>query len=173
MYSYETDLEGIDYNKLKNFLEEKGIKYNKKENKITIYSDDYYFLYKFDKFIKCLKVGFDIDLSKNILYSDWDLLEIDLKQIFEKKINHVIRIKGRIIGEKGKALKELSDRTNSNIIIKDRYIYLLGDDISIRAAYEGIRRLINGEKHEHVYEFLDRYKENLKNKEKEINKYTK
>jgi ribosomal RNA assembly protein len=173
MYTYEIDLEGINYNDLKKFLEEKGIKYSKKENKIIVYSEDFYFLYKFDKFIKCLKAGFDINISKNILYNDWDLIEIDLKQVFEKKVNHMIRIKGRLIGERGKALKEISTRTNSYIIIKDRYVYILGDSISLKAAYEGIKRLVRGEKHEHVYEFLDKYRKDLENKEREINKYIK
>jgi len=145
MYTYEFDIKDIKVNELENLLKERNIKYNRNKNKIIIYYEDFYFLYKFDKFIKGLKAGFDIKKLLNILDNDWDILEIDLKQVFEKKINHIIRIKGRIIGEEGKVLEELRKRTNADIIIKDKYIYILGDSISLQSAYEGIKRIIKGE----------------------------
>jgi len=144
MYTYEFDIKDIKVNELENLLKERNIKYNRNKNKIIIYYEDFYFLYKFDKFIKGLKAGFDIEKLLNILDNDWDILEIDLKQVFEKKINHIIRIKGRIIGEEGKVLEELRKRTNADIIIKDKYIYILGDNISLQSAYEGIKRIIKG-----------------------------
>ncbi|BBL45569.1 KH type 1 domain protein [Nanobdella aerobiophila] len=173
MYIYEFELGNINKNKLKEFLENKGIKYHIDKNKMKVFLEDFYFGYRFDKFIKSIEAGFNIELSSNILYNNWDILYIDLKQVFEKKENHIIRIEGRIIGEDGKAIREIMNKTASNIIIDDRYIYLLGDSISIQAAYEAIKRLVNGQKHDHVYEFLNKYVKNLKNKEIEIYKYTK
>ena len=173
MYTYEFDVSDIKVNELEKLLKERNIKYNKDKNKIIVYYEDFYFLYKFDKFVKGLKAGFDIKKLLNILDNDWDILEIDLKLIFEKKINHIIRIKGRIIGEEGKVLEELKKRTNADIIIKDKYIYILGDNVSLQSAYEGIKRIIKGEKHGTVFNYLDKYIKDLKNKDKEFARYIK
>jgi ribosomal RNA assembly protein len=173
MYTYEFDVSDIKVNELEKLLKERNIKYNKNKNKIIVYYEDFYFLYKFDKFVRGLKAGFDIKKLLNILDNDWDILEIDLKLIFEKKINHIIRIKGRIIGEEGKVLEELKKRTNADIIIKDKYIYILGDNVSLQSAYEGIKRIIKGEKHGTVFNYLDKYIKDLKNKDKEFARYIK
>ncbi|MFZ8856218.1 MAG: hypothetical protein ACO2OX_03440 [Candidatus Nanopusillus sp.] len=173
MYTYEFDVNDIKVNELEKLLKERNIKYSKNKNKITVYYEDFYFLYKFDKFVKGLKAGFDIKKLLNILDNDWDILEIDLKLVLEKKINHIIRIKGRIIGEEGKVLEELKKRTNADIIIKDKYIYVLGDNISLQSAYEGIKRIIKGEKHGTVFNYLDKYIKDLKNKDKEFARYIK
>ncbi len=173
MYTYEFDVNDIKVNELEKLLKERNIKYNKNKNKIIVYYEDFYFLYKFDKFIKGLKAGFDIKKLLNILDNDWDILEIDLKLVFEKKINHIIRIKGRIIGEEGKILEELKKKTNADIIIKDKYIYILGDSVSLQSAYEGIKRIIKGEKHGTVFNYLDKYIKDLKNKDKEFARYIK
>ncbi|NAZ26168.1 MAG: hypothetical protein GU343_01335 [Nanoarchaeota archaeon] len=173
MYTYEFDIGDIKVSELENLLKERNIKYIRNKNKIIVYYEGFYFLYKFDKFIKGLKAGFDIKKLLNILDNDWDILEIDLKQVFEKKINHIIRIKGRIIGEEGKVLEELRKRTNADIIIKDKYIYILGDNISLQSAYEGIKRIIKGEKHNTVFNYLDKYIKDLRNKDKEFARYIK
>jgi len=173
MYTYEFDIKGIKVNELENLLKERNIKYSRNKNKIIIYYEDFYFLYKFDKFVKGLRAGFDIKEILNILDNDWDILEIDLKQVFEKKMNHIIRVKGRIIGEEGKVLEELRNRTNADIIIKDKYIYILGDSISLQSAYEGIKRIIKGEKHSTVFNYLDKYIKDLRNKDREFARYIK
>ncbi|WP_231434248.1 hypothetical protein [Candidatus Nanopusillus massiliensis] len=52
--------------------------------------------------LKGLKAGFDIEKLLNILDNDWDILEIDLKQVFEKKINHIIREREELLEKKEK-----------------------------------------------------------------------
>ncbi|GEM_PF-1426845 len=170
-YIYEIDLNGLDLEDLKNFLKERNIKYDIEKGKIKVYLEDYYFVYKFDKFIKAIKANFDIKLSSNILYNDWDVIEIDLKKAVNKKINHLIRIKGRIIGENGKALQEIMFLSGAYIKIDNRYIYILGDHLSIETAYEVIKRIVSGAKHTTSYRFAEEYKKILEDKEKEASRY--
>lgn len=163
-YVYEVERD----DKLAKWLENTKYKFEIKENKIIIKFEDFYEIYKFEKFVKAVKAGFDIKLCEKILYEDWDIYEIDLKKVSEKKINHMIRIKGRIIGEKGKALKEIMERTGAYIIVTDRFVYLLGDNISLPSAYEAIKKIIKGSSHSKAFDYATFYKKNLENKEKEI-----
>ncbi|MGC9079451.1 MAG: hypothetical protein ACP5G1_01800, partial [Nanopusillaceae archaeon] len=126
MYTYEFDLNEIEKKEIEKFLKEKNIKYDFSQNKCTIYIENFYDVYKFDKFIKSLKIGFDIKDARKIIENDWDLLEIDLKMLFEKKINHVVRVIGRIVGEEGKTLREIEKITGAIIKVKEKSVYIIG-----------------------------------------------
>ena len=175
-YLYEInrkDLSEKKLSKLIKWLEKNKISYVKLEDKILIKHEDFYFLYKFDKFIEALKIGFPFKEAQKIIIDNWELLKIDVKKASEKKINHFIRISSRIIGEKGKFLRKVEEVTKAKIIFKDKTLYILGDSVSVQAAYESFKRLIKGSSHSKVLEFAVKYKKHLKNKEKEVDFYRK
>lgn len=168
-YIYEAEYN----NRLFKWLQKSNLNYEVRDKKIYIKFDDYYMVYKFEKFLKALKAGFDTDYCEKILYGDWDIYEIDLKKVSEKKENHMVRIKGRIIGEKRKSIKEIMEITGAKIIVSNRYVYIVGDSISLQSAYETIRKLIRGSTHSRAFNYAAFYKKNLENKEKEIKEKSK
>lgn len=173
MFKYEILKDGeIDIKSIINWLKNKNIEFKEYSEKLEIYFNEYYLLFSFDKFIKSIKAGFSIKDSENILYNNFDIIELDLRKIFKEKINHRKRVIGRIIGENGTILNKISEITKCKIIIKnDRYIYLLGDNYSIDAAINMINKIMEGSKHNTAIEFGMEYMKYLDKKKKEEKQY--
>ncbi|MEM4772857.1 MAG: KH domain-containing protein [Nanoarchaeales archaeon] len=171
VYTYEIDIQDLNYELIKNVLEKLNIKYHREKNKLKIFLEDFYNAYRFDKVVKSIKANFSLDICEKVYFGEYDIIDIDLKRISNKKVNHLIRIKGRIIGENGKAIKELEIRTGAKISLNDKYLYIAGDEISLQAAYETLKRLISGSSHSKAFEFADKIREHIKNKEKEVKSY--
>jgi len=170
-YTYEVYLDEINYDLLKDFLERNKIKFHRDGKTIKIYLEDFYSLYKIEKVIKSIKANFSIEICEKIFREEYDILEFDLKKVFDKKVNHLKRIKGRLIGEDGKAIKELEKRTGAKISITDRYLYIAGDSVSIQSAYYALNKLVSGTSHSKAFEVATEMKEHFKNKEKEASFY--
>ncbi|RDD52356.1 hypothetical protein BA065_02135 [Nanoarchaeota archaeon NZ13-N] len=170
-YTYDVYIEELDYNLLKSFLERNRIKFHRDKNLVKVYFEEFYDIYRFEKALKGIKANFSIEICEKIYNGDYDILEFDLKKVFGKKINHLRRIKGRIIGEEGKAIKEIEQRTGAKVSITDRYLYITGDDVSIQAAYYTLNKLISGTPHTRVFEKATEIKKIFENKEKEAMYY--
>jgi ribosomal RNA assembly protein len=78
---------------------------------------------------------------------------LDLRN-FTSSSNSTSRIKGRIIGEKGKARKNLEDLTNTFISVYGHIIGVIGNYEETKLASDAIMLLINGRSHKTVYEML-------------------
>ena len=121
-------------------------------------------LLKAQDFIKAIAYGFSPERALRVLDEDQILLVIDLKQKVGPSPNHITRIKGRIIGEKGKARKIIEEMTGTYISVYDTYVAIIGDYESATAAREAIEMLIEGRQHATVYRYLERIMRQLKRK---------
>lgn len=121
-------------------------------------------LLKAQDFIKAIAYGFSPERALRVLDEDQILLVIDLKQRVGPSPNHITRIKGRIIGEKGKARKIIEEMTGTYISVYDTYVAIIGDYESATAAREAIEMLIEGRQHATVYRYLERIMRQLKRK---------
>jgi len=119
-------------------------------------------LLKAQDFIKAIAYGFSPERAERVLGEDQVLVVIDLKQQVGPSPNHLMRIKGRIIGEKGKARKNLEEMTGTYISIYGDYVAIIGDYESANAAREAIELLIQGRQHSTVYRYLDRVMRRIK-----------
>ncbi len=173
-YYYEVNISEIGKKNAKELYNRlRKLNYNvlETEKQLIIRSEEYYDLYRIEKVVQSIKAGFSVKDSIKILTNDHELLSLDIKKIAEGKSNHISRIKARIIGEHGKAIKSIEDLTKAKIIVGDREVYILGDRISAQAAYEGIKKLAGGTPHNRVYDHVSSMKRHLKNKEKEASYY--
>ncbi|MGC8936319.1 MAG: KH domain-containing protein [Candidatus Methanomethylicaceae archaeon] len=100
------------------------------------------------------------------LFSDGQILEIiDLKEILGDSRNQLIRIKGRVIGEKGKTRRIIENLTNTYVSVYGHTVAIIGDYEEVRAAKEAIEMLLKGMQHGTVYRFLNRRHMDLKKRE--------
>jgi len=113
-------------------------------------------LMKAQEFVKAIAYGFSPERAMRLLEEDQILVVIDLKQYVKPTVNHLTRVKGRIIGEHGKARKNLEEMTGTYISVYDDYVAIIGDYESASAAREAILMLIEGRQHSTVYRHLDR-----------------
>jgi len=125
-----------------------------------------YNLLKAQDFVRAIGYGFSPERAMRVLEEDQVLIVIDLKQYVGSNPNHLTRIKGRIIGERGKARKNLEEMSGVYISVYDDYVAIIGDYESANAVKEAIELLIQGRQHSTVYRHLDRLLMRVKRREK-------
>ena len=106
--------------------------------------------------VRAIAYGFSPERAFRLLDEDQILIIIDLRQYVGDKPNHLQRVKGRIIGEEGKARRTIEEVTGTYISIYRDYVAIIGDYESANIAKEAIEMLIQGRQHSTVYRFLER-----------------
>ncbi len=106
--------------------------------------------------VRAIAYGFSPERAFRLLDEDQILIVIDLRQYVGDKPNHLQRVKGRIIGEEGKARRTIEEITGTYISIYRDYVAIIGDYESANIAKEAIEMLIQGRQHSTVYRFLER-----------------
>ena len=109
-----------------------------------------------EKIIEAINFGFSISTALLIKKEDFYFETLNIKDYAITK--NIERIKGRIIGKGGSALKTLSTLTDCYFEIKDKEIGIIGDPENIENANNAIISLAKGAKHGNVYAQLERNK---------------
>jgi ribosomal RNA assembly protein len=141
------------------------IEIESKTGEITISStskdfDEYRALMARD-IISAISSGFSPERAFRILKEETLFQILDLRN-FTTTTNSTNRVKGRIIGEKGKARKNLEELTNTFISIYGHTVGVIGDYEETKLAIDAIMLLINGRSHKSVYEMLYQAKRRAK-----------
>ncbi len=113
-------------------------------------------LLKARDFIMAVAAGFSPDKAWRLLDEGQVLVVINLKEVIGSSPNHLTRIKGRIIGEKGKARRNIEQMTGTDINVYDDRVAIIGDYESAQIAREAVQMLIQGRMHSTVYRYIDR-----------------
>ncbi len=113
-------------------------------------------------FIKAVAHGFSPERAWRAIEEDQVLVIIDLKQYVGDHPNHLARIKGRIIGERGKIRRALEEMTGTYISVSKNTVTIIGDYESSSIAREAIEMIIQGRQYRTVFLFIDRNMRRLK-----------
>jgi len=119
-------------------------------------------LLKARDFIRAVAAGFSPERAWRLLEEDQTLVIIDLKEVVGDSPNHLARVKGRLIGERGKARRNIEQMTGTYINIGEDKVAIIGDYESAQVAREAIEMLIQGRKHSTVYRYIDRLMREIK-----------
>ena len=103
--------------------------------------------------INAISNGFSPERAFRILDDESLFQVLDLRN-FTTSCNSTNRIKGRIIGEKGKARKNIEELTNTFISIYGHTVSLIGNYEETKLALDAIMLLVNGRSHKTAYEML-------------------
>ena len=103
--------------------------------------------------INAISNGFSPERAFRILDDESLFQVLDLRNLTTSS-NSTNRIKGRIIGEKGKARKNIEELTNTFISIYGHTVSLIGNYEETKLALDAIMLLVNGRSHKTVYEML-------------------
>ncbi len=98
--------------------------------------------------------GFSPDKALSLRDEDMMLDIIDLREVLGKNENQIRRVKGRVIGERGKMRRAIEEATGAKVSIYGHTIAMIGDYESITFAREAVEMLIKGRQHSTVYKFL-------------------
>lgn len=127
-----------------------------------------YNILKAKEYVEAIGYGFSPDRAEKVLDEDYTLAVIDLKQVIGDSENHLRRIKGRIIGEGGRARRNIEEMTDTSISIYGDYVAIIGEYDNVNVAKQAIEMLIQGRQHSTVYRMIDRMMINIRRRKPEL-----
>ena len=120
---------------------------------------------KGQEIVKAIDYCFSYERASRLYDDDAVLIVVDLRDYVGPSENHLQRIKGRIIGEGGRARKTLEEMTGTYISVCREYVAIIGEYGRAELARQAIEMLAQGRQHATVYRFLDRAIRDLKRRE--------
>lgn len=113
-------------------------------------------LLKAKEYIDAIGYGFSPERAERVLDEDQVLIVIDLKSYVGDSENHLKRIKGRIIGEGGRARRHLEEITDTYISVGESSVAIIGGYEEAEVARQAIQMLIEGRQHVTVYRYAEK-----------------
>ena len=111
--------------------------------------------FKAVEIVSAIGRGFSPENAMTLLKGENTLHVIDLREFAGKSPSQVERIKGRIIGEGGKARKNMENLSGTNISVYGRTVAIIGDITKLKLAVDAISSLSSGSMHGSVYSKLE------------------
>ncbi|MEB3756699.1 MAG: KH domain-containing protein [Desulfurococcales archaeon] len=120
---------------------------------------------KASEIVKAIGLGFTPEEALELLDDDNVLLVIDLKNLVGDNQNTLKRIKGRIIGEKGRARRTIEEMTGTKIVVGKYHVAIIGSYERAMAAKRAVEMLAEGRQHGTVYRHIDSLMRGIKRRE--------
>jgi ribosomal RNA assembly protein len=139
------------------------IKIDSHEGDIFLYGEDGLGIYTAAEVIKAVGRGFNPDIAKLLLESDNAAEHIDLTD-YAKSKKHMIRLKGRVIGEEGKARRIIEELTECHISVYGKTACIIGNAEMVGVARRAVENLLTGSPHANVFNWLEKKRRELKHK---------
>jgi len=118
-------------------------------------NEDQLKLWKARDVIKAIARGFNPRYAL-MLCSDYnEFMLIDLTEQIGDKENELQRVRGRIIGENGKARRTIEKFTNSKISVYGKTVGIIAPEEDMENAKAAVEMLVKGFRHISVYKFLE------------------
>ncbi len=108
-----------------------------------------------EKVIDAINFGFSVKRALSIKKRELMFEILNIKNHMRGK--NIVRVKGRIVGESGRALATFSQLTDCYLEIKGNQVGIIGNPENIERAQNAIIMLIKGSKHANVYSFLEKH----------------
>lgn len=151
----------------KRFLEgEMGVRLSvdSKEGIVTIRSDSALRTDPFSatRVIEAIGRGFSPQRARRLLEEGTALEVIDLRNYAGRSVNALARIRGRVIGEKGKSRRVIEELTGCHLSVYGRTVAIIGEAGEVQLASEAVKSLATGSQHKTVYNTLQKARTRLK-----------
>ncbi len=124
-------------------------------------------IWKTKQILTAIGRGFNPKTALKLVDDDVFLEVIDLKSIFPSEKSQ-IRIKGRIIGEKGKTRRIIEELSETKISVYGDTVAIIGEQEQLKIAKKAVEMLIKGLSHGTVYKYLSKMKQDLKQKKYDL-----
>ena len=135
---------------------------------LTATQPDVSIIFTVANIVKAIGRGFSPERAMLLGNEDFDLSIVDLEEHVGPSRSTQERVKGRIIGKKGKSRTLIEELTETQISVYGSTIALIGKIEALPAATEAVMMLIRGKFHKTVYNYLFAYRRQLKKDRGEI-----
>ncbi len=118
--------------------------------------------------VNAIGKGFSPEAAFRLLDDGVILRVMDLRDYFGKSVSDTQRIKGRIIGKKGRTRTLIENLTGVDLSVYGHTISIIGNPLQLEVAVGAVKMLIEGRLHKTVYGYLYRKRRELKEEELKI-----
>jgi ribosomal RNA assembly protein len=136
------------------------IKINSEDGDVFIIGSDALYLFCVREIIKSIGRGFNPDIALLLLKSDFTLEIINLVD-YNRHKNHMLRLKGRVIGTRGKSRKYIENMTDTHVSVYGKTISILGRNENVLICKRAIESLLEGSPHSSVFKWLEKQQREL------------
>ncbi len=134
------------------------------EGDVFVSGEDALGLYTAREIIKAIGRGFNPEIAKFLLKTDYILEVVDLAEFVGKSKEAMLRVKGRVIGKEGKSRMLIEELTECRISVFGKTISIIGLPESAASARRAVESLLKGSTHANVYKWLERRRRDMKRK---------
>jgi ribosomal RNA assembly protein len=106
--------------------------------------------------IEAIGRGFSPARAKRLLEEGTSMELIDLRDYAGKSSNSIERIRGRIIGLKGKSRRVIEELTRCFVSVYGRSVAIIGETSEVELASEAVKMLASGSQHRTVFNTLQK-----------------
>jgi ribosomal RNA assembly protein len=139
------------------------IKIDSKVGDVFVKGEDALSLYATRNIIKAIGRGFNPEIAQLLLKQDYTFEIINIYDFVKE--NHLPRVKGRIIGTKGKTRRLIENLTDTFVSIYGKTVCIIGRVEDVNIAKRAIISLIQGSPHSSVYKWLEKMRRERKRRE--------
>jgi ribosomal RNA assembly protein len=106
--------------------------------------------------IEAIGRGFSPQHAKRLLEEGTSFEVIDLRDYAGRSSSSLERIRGRVIGLKGKSRRVIEELTRCHLSVYGRTVAIIGDASEAQLAAEAVKMLASGSQHRTVYNTLQK-----------------
>jgi len=106
--------------------------------------------------VEAIGRGFSPQRALRLLDEGATLEVIDLRDYAGRSANSLERIRGRVIGLKGKSRRVIEELTRCHLSVYGRTVSIIGEASEVQLASEAVRSLATGSQHRTVYNTLQK-----------------
>lgn len=106
--------------------------------------------------IEAIGRGFSPQRARRLLDEGITLDVIDLRDYAGRSPNSLERIRGRVIGLKGKSRRVIEELTGCSLSVYGRTVAIIGEGNEVQLASDAVRALAKGSQHKTVYNTLQK-----------------
>ncbi len=106
--------------------------------------------------IEAIGRGFSPQHATRLIQEDTVMDVIDLREYAGRSASSLERIRGRVIGLKGKSRRVIEELTRCNLSVYGRTVAIIGESAEVQLAADAVRSLASGSQHRTVYNTLQK-----------------
>ncbi len=112
--------------------------------------------------IRAMGRGFSPEKAMRLMEDDVYLEIMDIRDFSGKKKNAVNRLRGRVIGTKGKTRSLIEEMSGADVSVYGNTVGIIGDFLEMDIAKNAVVMLLSGSEHSTVYRYLERRRMDIK-----------
>jgi len=133
------------------------------EGDVFISGEDSLAVFEVVNVVKAVARGFNPEIAELLLNEEYNFDLINISDFSGRSKKTAMRLKGRVIGQEGKARKMIETMTNTSISVYGKTIGIIGRVEDVSMSRQAVEMLLEGAPHGNVYKWLeDKRREQLR-----------